>query len=446
MNYIDVPNVPEIKCNNRKIEKILNRIVGNFPFIMKPIFAYVGNDEKEFEHFISETYYIEEMRGVLDNRCAACLTTDKIHILFVNKKNILRWLTKKTLTGCCAHELAHMELSYNVDIEISLSSKLIEKAESSKSDPRRYIKYHSERTLADNEYLTDVLTIGRGFAWELLSAALGSGRSFTYMNSVELMSFLRSADRQPYVVRRKDEIPDINGFCVTEKCYGDFVKSKPHGVVKLVFREYTYTGYHEGDTLKGVCIEKSGTMSYGYYIEGSSEGYGIDYYKDGSVFAGEWLLGKKNGDGTLYGPDGRVKIRGKWINDLPPTQEMPDSDECIRKESKYSVYYGDQKDGVFHGYGKLTLSNGDVFVGEFENGHYSKGAYLFKNGDIYYGDLKDSKRSGHGAYFFKKGHVCIGEWKNDQRTGDGKIHGPGGIVKDGWQDIMLFYTRKTRIM
>jgi hypothetical protein len=40
-------------------------------------------------------------------------------------------------------------------------------------------------------------------------------------------------------------------------------------------------------------------------------------------------------------------------------------------------------------YGTLTLFNGDVFEGNFQNNLRSQGTYLYKNGDKYEGSWRD---------------------------------------------------------
>jgi hypothetical protein len=41
------------------------------------------------------------------------------------------------------------------------------------------------------------------------------------------------------------------------------------------------------------------------------------------------------------------------------------------------------------------------------------------NGDIYQGEWKDGKASGHGVFIDQQGSMYEGEWKNDQYHGQG---------------------------
>lgn len=441
--------MPEIKCNNEKVLEILNKTVKSFPNITKPIIAYAGNDQNEFDDFLFEAGYGERPNMIISGESAFHHNTLCSHVLYINKKTLFKKFRKnspkKTLIGYCAHELAHAELSYDVDIEISLSCALIKKAELSKSDPIRYYTYSSPFSFrpSHNEYLTDVLAIGRGYAREMFDFWSTSPPS--YMNSREILAFLLSRDRLPYKIRRKGETVCANGFCVTEYCCGDIRDNKLHGLAKTTIGDTLVGRFEDGYLYKGAIIRKNGNIFFRLKEDEHLVSYAVGFYPDGSVYVGMWdVNGEKLGNGTLYGADGRIKTRGKWVNGVLLFPETPESDECIKKESKGSVYYGDLKDGTFHGIGKLTLPNEDIFVGEFENGHYSHGAYIFKKGDIYYGDFKDDKRDGYGAYYFRKGHVCIGEWKDDRRARKGKIYEPdGSIVKGGWRDQLLLYPIKT---
>ena len=52
-----------------------------------------------------------------------------------------------------------------------------------------------------------------------------------------------------------------------------------------------------------------------------------------------------------------------------------------------------------NGSGTITLDNGDIFEGDFENGKpEGRGTYIKKNGDKYTGAIKDGKLNGKGKY------------------------------------------------
>ena len=47
---------------------------------------------------------------------------------------------------------------------------------------------------------------------------------------------------------------------------------------------------------------------------GERDGKGTYTYTDGARYVGDWKAGKQHGEGTLYNPDGSVKIKGRWEN------------------------------------------------------------------------------------------------------------------------------------
>jgi hypothetical protein len=61
-------------------------------------------------------------------------------------------------------------------------------------------------------------------------------------------------------------------------------------------------------------------------------------------------------------------------------------------------YDGDLVDGVKHGRGKHTRSNGDVYDGEYTAGHeHGVGTLTYSHGTTYEGEWQAGKKHGHGA-------------------------------------------------
>jgi hypothetical protein len=48
---------------------------------------------------------------------------------------------------------------------------------------------------------------------------------------------------------------------------------------------------------------------------------------------------------------------------------------------------------------------------------HGQGAYSFSNGDRYVGGFENSTRSGYGIYTYTDGEEHRGEWKNDEIVG-----------------------------
>lgn len=92
-------------------------------------------------------------------------------------------------------------------------------------------------------------------------------------------------------------------------------------------------------------------------------GFG-DYSKpDGSVrYTGQFHNGKKQGQGSMRTSAG--VLSGLFKDDLingPGKFKWSEEDERL--------YEGSFKDSKFHGEGKITLKNGNVLKGVWEDGH-----------------------------------------------------------------------------
>jgi hypothetical protein len=125
---------------------------------------------------------------------------------------------------------------------------------------------------------------------------------------------------------------------------------------------------------------KGGDRYEGETVDGKRQGSGKYFYANGDFYEGEWADDKKNGYGELKSPNGEPIYKGEWKNDkfdgrgtwynlFPDVYREPfnynDFDDL---ENKWTVYEGDFKEGKFHGEGKLSISNGEVFIGKFNLG------------------------------------------------------------------------------
>ena len=89
-----------------------------------------------------------------------------------------------------------------------------------------------------------------------------------------------------------------------------------------------------------------------------------------------------------------------------------------------SVYEGeyctDEGTGekLFHGVGKLTFHNSDVYQGDFRwDEMHGIGVYCFNSGDKYSGAFEHDNFQGIGKYQYKDGTVFKGKFRNDMRIG-----------------------------
>ncbi len=101
------------------------------------------------------------------------------------------------------------------------------------------------------------------------------------------------------------------------------------------------------------------------------------------------------------------------------------------------VYVGQyiEADGVpkEQGFGLFTWQNGDVYEGDYENGHRSgKGRFIWADGKQYDGDFVEDRREGHGSLKWPDGTSYEGEFVNGRMHGKGRLIWPSGEVYVGW--------------
>lgn len=119
------------------------------------------------------------------------------------------------------------------------------------------------------------------------------------------------------------------------------------------------------------------------------------------------------------------------------------------------TYVGQAKDGIPHGQGKKTFTDGSSYEGDWENGlEHGRGTYSspsetytgrwmngFRNGpgvlrdaygtEIFNGNWKNSRRHGNGTERAIDG-IYTGDFENDARHGKGKLITPTKIISGKW--------------
>ena len=81
--------------------------------------------------------------------------------------------------------------------------------------------------------------------------------------------------------------------------------------------------------------------------------------------------------------------------------------------------------------GKIELQDDGSYIGELnEQGiPNGKGKYLFKNGEIYEGEIVDDNFEGEGKYIYEDGKYYIGHWKDNLRQGKGILYDKNGNIE-----------------
>ena len=89
----------------------------------------------------------------------------------------------------------------------------------------------------------------------------------------------------------------------------------------------------------------------------------------------------------------------------------------VYKWKNGSIYQGEFKEGLKHGYGEWKKVQNSTKCNHFEgyymfdkkNGH---GQFTWESGNIYKGNYRDDERNGYGEMYWTDGSVYKGEWVN----------------------------------
>jgi hypothetical protein len=160
------------------------------------------------------------------------------------------------------------------------------------------------------------------------------------------------------------------------------------------------------------CDEKKSHHLFKWELAGGTEWKEFGVENDHDQYIGETKKGKPHGLGILY---------------------------FIDKD--YIIYQGQWKNGVFHGEGKLDLSD-LTYDGEFKDGKkHGTGYYIFKleyrTVGFWSGKFKDGSPHGKGKYTWSKnanvfkGKKILGEFNNSFVEGQVKLDFPDGTKYEG---------------
>ena len=201
---------------------------------------------------------------------------------------------------------------------------------------------------------------------------------------------------------------------------------------------------------KGKLIYPDGSFYEGNFKNDLFNGKGI-FVNNNWIYKGDFLNGKKHGKGKIEiniikkknsdnnnnkneNKIGKKIYEGDWEYDYI----NGDGIEIIENEKGKIIYNGHFIKGKKNGKGKLILSNGCEYYGDFNNDSI-EGNGIFKWNDIKYyngqwsdnyingfgilneddkkfiGYFKNNKKNGIGGYIYKENNVIvIGNWSNDK--------------------------------
>lgn len=161
----------------------------------------------------------------------------------------------------------------------------------------------------------------------------------------------------------------------------------------------------------------------GTFLNNDFHGIGTIVSQNGSIYQGQLSYGQYNGVGTLRTVVTMNNSNGSSTDgqdkDADDDRGTTDSSNNNKKKKKKdnimeSVYTGDFSEGIFHGHGSLTHSDGSSYVGTWSHGNRIEGTETLPNGDIFEGKFNNDVREGQGILRLKCGRVTKqGIWEND---------------------------------
>lgn len=166
------------------------------------------------------------------------------------------------------------------------------------------------------------------------------------------------------------------------------VESQAQDLGTILFgKDYkaTYMGQYNynGKRKNGFGIEryKNGAVYIGDFSEDNISGRGmfisamgqyIDKKSNASIYVGAYRDGKKSGKGTFYDANGNVIYDGKFENDKPidnnPSNASSSNKRFVMVESNQELYWGESLDGVANGMGLKLKDDGSILFGRYKDG------------------------------------------------------------------------------
>jgi radial spoke head protein 1 len=183
-----------------------------------------------------------------------------------------------------------------------------------------------------------------------------------------------------------------------------------------------------GYTGKAVASYPNGDVYDGDYVDGIREGRGTYRYgKKADIYYGEWKENLKHGI-------------GKMTYDMTPAEK--DGDEK-KPEKQVGEYQGYWENGRRHGEGVFIYPNGDIYSGwwrfgekegtatykskatgmkmqgEWKEGEIQTGRWIYPNGVYYEGTFANNKPDGSGTWNFNNGNSLQGVYtQKPKEAGD----------------------------
>ena len=197
------------------------------------------------------------------------------------------------------------------------------------------------------------------------------------------------------------------------KQYSYFDNGIANGITKYIIsdkKQIYFEGEFENGFPKG--YGKYSLISEGKYYEGIWDKailIGIETWKDGTVYMGNFENNKKNGLGIYRWPDGTIYY-GEWKND-----NMEGFCQILFADDR--KYEGQILNNVKNGYGEFTWKKTRKYFGNYVNDLKDGfGIYIFdiKSFQVYLGFWHKGKMEGIGAMISGE-KIYYGKWSKGQK-------------------------------
>ncbi len=153
-------------------------------------------------------------------------------------------------------------------------------------------------------------------------------------------------------------------------------------------------------------------------------GYVTDYTNRNGTYTGYLVEGVRHGQGKFTNSDGDY-WEGTYVHGSLHGQGFYRSAEGVTYSGEF--YYG-----TWHGTGTITWTDGSNYHGQFTDGKRSgQGTYTWADGAVYQGQWADGKREGTGTMRWANGNRYEGQWSDSQRHGTGTMYYHDGDVYVG---------------
>ena len=222
-------------------------------------------------------------------------------------------------------------------------------------------------------------------------------------------------------------------------------KASGEGTIEGSNNEFSVTGSFSNGYNGKVTVKFANGYTYkGDMRDADICGQGKTYSPNNTLtHEGEYASGKANGNGIAYKSDG-CRFEGSFVNDKYFKGVSYNADNTIRFQGEYkdgncytgsgTIYYKDGRrfegkitEGKLTDFGKMySKENKLLSAGHYVNNTFIKGTLFYDNGNVYSGELKNSKFHGNGTYTYNMPN-WKGSWKGEWRDGN-RWTGQGLIV------------------